>query len=360
MTYSQNDRYLLSEPNPVLQKRISREQFYKIRPKIPKIHKTDIRRTYAAAYADAYNSCDFDTIWDFLSSHCVRNIVFAQKWSGADQYTNFPRHLELVGKENVAEYWFSRCLLVPDLAMQLTDTKLYVRSDGLSTVASAFSIRGTRMYDGEISDAIICQTNVEGGGTPQYGLQSLFPQAICDPQHGSTTDRSQSGPDDTIRLSSSDRQDDDEEAAEEEDAERAEIIYQRALAKADAVIKQNLIPQVLKKSVLSRASRVPVHSSKKRRKLENPNPVPTLPPSMSSMSLSTTPQQAEGIPMVTPFNNQQSQSQSQPFFPPGSRKRLPTDRSLDFTGSFTMQLNTDCKIHRVEITFALASSIPST
>lgn len=136
-------------------KPMTKEQFYKIRPKMPRINKSDPRRNYAAAYADAYNSCDFDVIWNFLNEHCVKDFTFIQKWVGAEQYLNFPLHLEIKGVDAAAEYWFSRCLLAPDLALSLKVTKLFVRSDGLSTVASSFIILCTRLFDGELSDSLI-------------------------------------------------------------------------------------------------------------------------------------------------------------------------------------------------------------
>jgi hypothetical protein len=136
-------------------KPMTKEQFYKIRPKLPRIKKGDPRRNYGAAYADAYNSCDFDEIWSFLENHCVKDFTFVQQWVGTDQYLNFPANLEIKGIDAVAEYWFSRCLLAPDLALQLKVTKLFVRSDGLSTVASSFSILSTRLFDGELSDSLI-------------------------------------------------------------------------------------------------------------------------------------------------------------------------------------------------------------
>ena len=128
---------------------------------MPRISKSDPRRLLATKFAEAYNSCDFDTIWEFVSSHSTKDVVFVHKWVGEETYTNFPPHLEIRSVENVAEYWFSRCVIVPDLVVELKDTKLYVRSDGLSTVLSSFHINCTRLYDGHVSDSLICKP-VEG------------------------------------------------------------------------------------------------------------------------------------------------------------------------------------------------------
>lgn len=146
---------------------MTREQFYKIRPKVPRISKTDRRRFYAAAFAEAYNSCDFDKIWEFVSTYCTKDVLFVHRWVGSELYLNFPKYLEIRGIESVVEYWFSRCMIVPDLVFELKETKLYVRSDGISTVLSSFSIVCTRLYDGEISDSIICRPAVDSESNDQ-------------------------------------------------------------------------------------------------------------------------------------------------------------------------------------------------
>jgi hypothetical protein len=145
-------------------KTMTREQFYKIRPKLPRISKTDPRRLYAAAFGDAYNSCDFEEIWDFVSNYCTKDVLFIHRWVGTELYLNFPKYLEVRGIESVAEYWYSRCLVAPDLVLENKETKLYVRSDGISTVLSSFTIVCTRLYDGEISDSIICRPADDAAG----------------------------------------------------------------------------------------------------------------------------------------------------------------------------------------------------
>ena len=170
---------------------ISRTEFYKIRPKIPKISKNDSRRSYAYEFAKAYNSCDLNQIWKYLMNYCHARTLFIQRWVGKEKYLNFPKYLEIIGLEKIAEYWFSRCVLCPDLILELKETKLYVRSDGLSTVLSSFTIRCTRMYDNEVSDQLICKETItadhekEGGGerdenlmgSPEKKRQKVHPSA---------------------------------------------------------------------------------------------------------------------------------------------------------------------------------------
>ncbi len=43
-------------------------------------------------------------------------------WIGDEQYVNFPRHLELQGIDAAAEYLFGRCLLAPDLVIEVSDS----------------------------------------------------------------------------------------------------------------------------------------------------------------------------------------------------------------------------------------------
>jgi hypothetical protein len=136
---------------------MTKTQFYKIRPKPPKISKADPRRLLSQKFVAAYNSCDFDTIWEFVSTNSMKDVLFVNRWVGEDHYLNFPSYLEVRGIENVAEYWFSRCVITPDLVFELKETKLYVRSDGLSTIRSAFQAYCTRLYDGVICDSLICE-----------------------------------------------------------------------------------------------------------------------------------------------------------------------------------------------------------
>lgn len=80
--------------------------------------------------------------------------MWINRWAGKELYMNYPKYLQVRGLDKVAEYWFSRCLLTPDLIMELKETKLYVRSDGYSTIRSSFIGYCTRLYDTKVSDAL--------------------------------------------------------------------------------------------------------------------------------------------------------------------------------------------------------------
>lgn len=151
---------------------MTREQFYKIRPRMPRISKNDPRRFYSAAFIAAFNACDFNKIWEFGQQFCTKDILYIHRFVGSESYFNFPKYIEKQGIEKMSEYWFSRCLLVPDYIVELKETKLYVRSDGISTVLSSFTIENTRLYDGEVSDAFICghanPANVSDTSSLQY------------------------------------------------------------------------------------------------------------------------------------------------------------------------------------------------
>ncbi len=184
---------------------MSREQFYKIRPKIPKIPKHDPRRLYATYFAKAYNSCDFQQIWDFLMNYCTTDILFIQRWVGDENYFNFPKYLEVREIAKIAEYWFSRCVIIPDVVCTLKETKLYVRSDGLSTVLSSFSISCTRLYDGEVSDAIVCQSFIHESKRKKTSPSSLekkegLPTIIPNESQNSSSSLQSSGIDSEKRF----------------------------------------------------------------------------------------------------------------------------------------------------------------
>ncbi len=123
--------------------------------KLPKIAKNDPRRQYATDFAQNLNTADFDKILEFISSHSTNEAVFIHRWVGKTQYLNFPIFLSISGWDNIAEYLFSRCIFAPDFIFQLKETKLYVRSDGFSTVISSFTIPCTRLYDSTLSHTLI-------------------------------------------------------------------------------------------------------------------------------------------------------------------------------------------------------------
>ncbi len=201
---------------------MTREQFYKICPKMPKIGKADPRRQYAAAFAAAYNSCDFDKIWEFISTHSAPDAVFVHRWVGKEQYLNFPTLLSITGWENIAEYWFSRCVIVPDLVVELKETKLYVRSDGYSTVLSSFTINCTRLYDGVVSHSLIVQ---KAATTGESSKSSELPPSIQEPENGTTSHTS--------------------------DEAKAEVISDRVMDKLDRILLNSDLPPVKGKRKLS-------------------------------------------------------------------------------------------------------------
>lgn len=256
---------------------------------MPRINKTDIRRNYAAAYADAYNSCDFDVIYDFLSDYCVPDVLFIQKWVGSDQYLNFPQNLEFKGIDAAAEYWFSRCLLAPDLALQLKVTKLFVRSDGFSSIASSFTILCTRLFDGELSDSLIRTVAADDStktSTPRSSSASTGPA-------GGTFEEDNAS---ALSANSSD--------------EKLDTICNRAIEKVEKVLLQ------------STPKHDPVFSLNRKRKHRD---------SIDS----------DGDSLL-----QSSESH-------GSKRRMPKDKTITLLGNVTMSLNEDKKIYRLEVSFAL-------
>ncbi len=281
-----SDSVVLPPTQPFI---MSRGQFYRMRPKPPRISKTDPRRAYAGAFAAAYNSSDFDEIWAFVNTYCTQDILFVTRWVGSELYVNFPRYLEVRGIESVSEYWFSRCIIVPDYILELKETKLFVRSDGISTVLTSFTILATRLYDGEISDAIICQPATD-----------VLPIA--------TTSKSESQAAEPTKV---------EEGIvphepTPEDIERADRIYNRVFDKLKSILVQQtkLDKQTQKSGTVSQDNRVDLFAKDGNKETTVPEPS-------------------------------------------SGRKRLPSNKSITLYGTATLHLNVDHKIHQMDLTFSL-------
>jgi len=297
---------------------MTREQFYKIRPKMPRISKADPRRSYAAGFAAAYNSCDFDKIWEYVSTYCTKDVLFIHRWVGSEQYLNFPACLEIRGIESVAEYWFSRCVIVPDLVVELKETKLFVRSDGLSTVLSSFTIVCTRLYDGIVSDSLICRPAVDsdltsgstidlkgntisGGSVISGGGEMLDADGNRSRSNTATTDM---------------------------DDFKPELINSRVMEKLEYILMRCEPIDPKKISIVP----------SKRKYSED---------GISTESMLSAASQPKSLSPST------SSSSPPPSSSNGPRKRMPLDTAITLLGTVTLHINKDQKIRQIELTFAL-------
>lgn len=283
-------------------KAMTREQFYKIRPKMPRISKADPRRSYAAGFAAAYNSCDFDKIWEYVSTHCTKDVLFIHRWVGSEQYLNFPSYLEIRGIESVAEYWFSRCVIVPDLVVELKETKLFVRSDGLSTVLSSFTIVCTRLYDGIVSDSLICRPAIDS-----------------DLASGANSEMKDSGE----MLDSDGTRSRSNTTTTNADEVKPELINSRVMEKLEYILMRCEPVDPKKISI------VPA----KRKFSED---------ATSTESMLSAASQPKSSPPPPP-----------PAADAPPRKRMPLDTAITLLGTVTLHINKDQKIRQIELTFAL-------
>ena len=328
---------------------LTRQQFYKMRPKAPRISKHDPRRAYASAFAAAYNSCDFDHIWEFVTTYCTKDILFVTRWVGSELYVNFPKYLEVRGIESVSEYWFSRCIIVPDYILELKETKLYVRSDGISTVLTSFTILATRLYDGEISDSIICRPAsdqnfattapavVELGEIVDNESDNIAPAAIAvvDSEHHAPP---------VIKNPNGNGQDGSgiESGYESEEAERVEKICNRVFDKLKKILVQHTAIEK-RKATTGSTTTDPTNSNTegekddsdcKRRKVEDSTD--------GRIDLFAHEGMAGEVGSSTVMNSAAT-----------PRKRLPSNKSITLLGTATLHLNVDHKIHQMDLTFSL-------
>ena len=305
---------------------MTREQFYKIRPKIPKISKVDPRRMYAAHFAEAYNSCDFDLIWDFISAYSAPEVNFVHRWVGQEEYFNFPQALEIQGWQNIAEYWYGRCLVAPDLVVELKETKLYVRSDGYSTVVGSMHIHCTRLYDGLISDALIVQSAATRATTKSSTNSIHLP--TYPPLHGNESNGS---------LESEGRSILDSEVASVSYASEessVEIIADRVEGAFDRILRNSEIPRPKKKLL-----------GFKRKWQSESEPLSPSTPDSDHSSLLPDVKKKEFTSRDDPNLSLDSVQKNKRVIPAGTGITLLT--------TVTMQLNKDQKVKHYEMTFAL-------
>jgi hypothetical protein len=301
------------QPHPVF-----KAEFYKNRPKMPRITKSDPRRLLGIQFVEAYNSCDFDTIWDFIATNSVKDVIYINRWVGKEQFFNFPSYLEVRGIDNVAEYWYSRCVVAPDLVMALKDTKLYVRSDGFSTVRGAMIAHCTRLYDGVVSDSLICDPKMIGSGHNQTN----------DNHNVKQEKKSSENPEAEEEKDKEEEEEDDEEELHDEAQHRAMEKFVNILLHSEPVH----LPPTHKKTTAT--------TSKKRTadgKLVDKKPTNTV--SSSSSSISST---------------------NQPVTTGNSLKKLfPKDKSITLVGTITIQLNQEQKIKQIELALDAMNPNPS-
>jgi hypothetical protein len=287
---------------------MTKTQFYKMRPKPPKISKADPRRLLSQKFVAAYNSCDFDTIWEFVSTYSMKDVLFVNRWVGEDRYLNFPSYLEVRGIENVAEYWFSRCVITPDLVFELKETKLYVRSDGLSTIRSAFQAYCTRLYDGVICDSLICEP----------ALHPVIP-AEEEPLEATTKIKDEStvlkGEEDVNNHHNSNNNNNNNNNAHNPDA-----LHDRVMGKfVKILLYSEPLPQRKKRTISGE---------------EQP------PQSDQQQQESTHPQSDSCNSTVVSGSD-------------SHKKLLPRGTSITLVGTITLQLNQEQKVKQYEVSFAL-------
>lgn len=367
-------------------KAMTREHFYKIRPKVPKISKSDPRRNYATLFAAAYNSCDFEKIWEFIADYATKDIRFIQKWVGDEEYFNFPSYFEVRGSEAAVEYWFSRCVIVPDLVLELKETKLYVRSDGVSTVLSSCVFGCTRMYDGIISESLICrppETTVIASAAAE--------NAVLIPRSGEEDNNSLGHVDSNVSTGAATHSNsigvDDAAAGGEMSVEMAEIINGRVMGKLELILLHSRPPPVKFSSRLSRlqqrqqqtaasnsaaisvpslplASNFKPESGSKRKLASNEGIDGNNNANSGNCSSSSEGAENDLSDSFTgnsgPLLNIPSASQfSKPSSNGGGaqgkkeKKLFPRDQAITVLGTVALHLNKEHKIRQIELTFAL-------
>lgn len=110
---------------------------------VPKILKSDPRRSFPAIFRNVLNTCDSSVLYQFLNTYYRPDCIF---------YHQVPNDVSLkTGKQSYtqnstacfAEVWLNNLKCKPDFAMQLGHSTICVRSDGTCVLNFKYRMMGT-------------------------------------------------------------------------------------------------------------------------------------------------------------------------------------------------------------------------
>lgn len=116
---------------------------------LPRIMKTDVRRTYAQMFANVYNSCDNIFMTDYLRTFYRTDFTFHQHFSD-ELLSRNKTNCELSDLQRVGAFWYEKMTSSPDLRFDLGQAQVRARSDGTGMVQFQFCLDGTFMVPDEL------------------------------------------------------------------------------------------------------------------------------------------------------------------------------------------------------------------
>ena len=105
---------------------------------LPRIWKSDIRRQYATMFANVYNACDYNYMMKYIETFYRPDMTLALSKGNLERK-------ECSGFDHCTTVWYERMHDAPDLAFELKQTQMKLRSDGTSVVSASFVLTGTKI-----------------------------------------------------------------------------------------------------------------------------------------------------------------------------------------------------------------------
>lgn len=131
---------------------------------IPKIFRTDSRRSYASMFANVYNARDFDFMMNYMNTFAADKFLYIFKQTVPNQPN---LHVQLEGIIPTGKIWFARMYDSPDMVFNIVTTKLRARADETSVIEINFIITGTKVVNIKVPPD---QPLVHGCKTPNHSI----------------------------------------------------------------------------------------------------------------------------------------------------------------------------------------------
>lgn len=112
---------------------------------LPRIWKSDIRRQYATMFANVYNTCDYDYMKKYIETFYRPDMTLVLTKGLPEINAPVLDKQECSGFDNCGAVWFERMNDAPDLAFNLQQTQMKLRTDGTAVVSASFEITGTKI-----------------------------------------------------------------------------------------------------------------------------------------------------------------------------------------------------------------------
>lgn len=137
---------------------------------LPRIPKSDIRRSYGLMFANVYNSCDREFAAQFVDRLIPEDYVYVFSKLGTSflfylllyftEVTLIYLHLgwsqALTGpKEALTQFWYEKMHEAPDLLFSFDAERIKVRTDATSVLTGTFSIRGTKLVSTQAQERFV-------------------------------------------------------------------------------------------------------------------------------------------------------------------------------------------------------------